>query len=53
MDTALTREAVMSEIEATWNKLQTLLVASTEEQLTQPTDAVGWTAKDHSINSIR
>lgn len=38
---------VLAQVDKGWNDLQTYLAGLTYEQVTMPTDAAGWTAKDH------
>ena len=49
-DTLLSREALLHQLESNWNELQSALASYSEEQLTRPTDAAGWTAKDHLMH---
>ncbi len=45
--TVLTVEQLLREIDANWTDLQLFLDSLSPAQLTGPTDAAGWTGKDH------
>lgn len=44
------RKKLMDEIEESWNELLSFIDSLTKEELTGPTDAAGWTVKDHVIH---
>lgn len=46
----ITLANLLRRIERGWNDLQAYLGALSDEQLKTPTDAAGWTAKDHLIH---
>jgi len=41
------RAELLARIEAAWTSLEDLVNSLTDEQLTVPTDAAGWSARDH------
>jgi hypothetical protein len=51
MDTeTMSKADLLAKIEKGWNDFQTYLKTLSEEQLTGPADAAGWTAKDHIMH---
>ncbi len=44
---AVTKATLLQRLEQGWDELQAYLATLTPEQLTVPTDAAGWTVKDH------
>lgn len=46
----LTTEELISRMQKGWDEFQTYLKTLTPEQMTGPTDAAGWTVKDHVIH---
>lgn len=46
----VTKEALLDSMQAGWERLRAFVASYTDEQLTKPTDAAGWTAKDHLIH---
>ncbi|MCW5876692.1 MAG: ClbS/DfsB family four-helix bundle protein [Anaerolineales bacterium] len=49
-DPAKLKEKLLTKIREGWKQLQDFIGGYTDEQLTTPTDAAGWTAKDHLIH---
>ncbi len=47
---ALTKDNLLRRMAIGWDELQAYLGTLSEAQLTEPTDAAGWTAKDHVIH---
>lgn len=50
MDEPITVNNLLSKMQAGWDNFQTYLKTFTPEQLTGPTDAEGWTVKDHIVH---
>ena len=50
MDEALTQENLLKHMQQGHQELQTFIAGLNPQQLTQPTDAAGWTIKDHLIH---
>ncbi|MFN8380001.1 MAG: ClbS/DfsB family four-helix bundle protein [Anaerolineae bacterium] len=48
----MTVSEFLKRLDAAWGALQTFIESRTAEQLTVPTDAAGWTVKDHLIHLV-
>src|SRR5215213_5830363 len=46
----MNKAELLTKTQASWDALNTYVATLTEEQLTQLTDAAGWTVKDHLIH---
>ena len=46
----ISKAELITNMQEGWNNLQAYIDSLSETQLTQPTDAAGWTAKDHLIH---
>jgi len=47
---SMNKTQLLANIQQGWDELQHFIGTQTPEQLTTPTDAAGWTAKDHIIH---
>ena len=43
----MTRDELLANIQREWDSLQAYLITLTPDLVTRPTDAAGWTVKDH------
>ncbi len=48
--TPLSKAQLLTKIQKGWDELNRFLASLSDEQKTQPTDAAGWTVKDHMIH---
>ena len=46
-DVLMTRDQLLTEMEKGWNSFNAYLTTLSDTQMTMPTDAAGWTVKDH------
>ena len=46
----MNKAELLSQIQAGWDNVDTFLSTLSDAQITQPTDAAGWTVKDHVIH---
>lgn len=49
-ETPFSKTELLTRIKQGWDEFNTYINSLTEQQLTIPTDAAGWTAKDHIIH---
>jgi len=49
-ETVMTKSGFLSALDKGWNDLRAYLETLTPDQMTLPTDAAGWTVKDHLIH---
>ncbi len=49
-DATLDKDELLDRMQAGWDDLNTYVDSLTDQQLTGPTDAAGWTVKDHLIH---
>lgn len=49
-ETPISKEKLLLKVQQCWDEFQTYLKTLTETQLTQQTDAAGWTIKDHIMH---
>ncbi|MCL4879266.1 MAG: maleylpyruvate isomerase N-terminal domain-containing protein [Anaerolineae bacterium] len=47
---SVSKTELLAAIDRGWNDLNTYIQSLTEAQITQPTDAAGWTVKDHLMH---
>ena len=48
--TSMSKQELLQDMQAGWERLQAFIASYSDEQLTGPRDAAGWTAKDHLMH---